>query len=80
MAIHDFMEIVGLRGVRRLHIPPVPKRREFPSGTGVSIGFAPVNTHSTQATEIKLRTRSRVLEVAFEDGARHLLPFEYLRV
>lgn len=31
-------------------------------------------------TEIKLRTRSRVLEVAFEDGARFLLPFEYLRV
>ena len=30
--------------------------------------------------EIKLRTRSRVLEVAFEDGARHQLPFEYLRV
>jgi DUF971 family protein len=32
------------------------------------------------ATEIKLRTRSRVLEVAFDDGARFLLPFEYLRV
>ena len=31
-------------------------------------------------TEIKLRTRSRVLEVAFGDGARYLLPFEYLRV
>jgi DUF971 family protein len=46
----------------------------------VSIGFDPVNTHSTQATEIKLRTRSRVLEVAFDDGTRHLLPFEYLRV
>jgi len=30
--------------------------------------------------EIRLRTRSRVLEVAFEDGARYLLPFEYLRV
>jgi DUF971 family protein len=33
-----------------------------------------------QAVEIKLRTRSRVLEVAYEDGARHELPFEYLRV
>jgi DUF971 family protein len=32
------------------------------------------------ATEIKLRTRSRVLEVVFDDGARFLLPFEYLRV
>lgn len=30
-------------------------------------------------TEIRLRTRSRVLEVAFEDGARYELPFEYLR-
>jgi DUF971 family protein len=32
-----------------------------------------------QATEIKLRTRSRVLEVTFDDGAKFLLPFEYLR-
>jgi DUF971 family protein len=32
------------------------------------------------ATEIKVRTRSRVLEVAFDDGASFLLPFEYLRV
>jgi DUF971 family protein len=31
------------------------------------------------ATEIKLRTRSRVLEVAFDDGTRFDLPFEYLR-
>ena len=33
-----------------------------------------------QAVEITLRTRSRVLDVAFEDGARFRLPFEYLRV
>jgi DUF971 family protein len=32
------------------------------------------------ASEIRLRTRSRVLEVAFADGARFALPFEYLRV
>jgi DUF971 family protein len=31
-------------------------------------------------TEIKLRTRSRVLEVAFDDGSRFELQFEYLRV
>jgi DUF971 family protein len=31
-------------------------------------------------TEIKLRSRSRVLEVTFEDGRRFELPFEYLRV
>jgi DUF971 family protein len=31
-------------------------------------------------TEIKLRTRSRVLEVTFSDGSRYELPFEYLRV
>jgi DUF971 family protein len=38
------------------------------------------NSKEIQAVEIKVRTRSRVLEVAFEDGARFLLPFEYLRV
>jgi len=31
-------------------------------------------------TTIRLRTRSRVLEVAFDDGALFELPFEYLRV
>lgn len=31
-------------------------------------------------TEIKLRSRTRVLEVAFTDGRRFELPFEYLRV
>jgi len=31
-------------------------------------------------TEIKLRNKSRVLEVAFADGARYELGFEYLRV
>ncbi len=29
---------------------------------------------------VKLRTRSRLLEVSFDDGARFELPFEYLRV
>lgn len=32
------------------------------------------------ATAIKLRKRSRILEVAFDDGSRYQLPFEYLRV
>ena len=36
-------------------------------------------TNPTLATELKLRTRSRVLEVAFADGTRFELPFEYLR-
>ena len=31
-------------------------------------------------TSIKLRTKSRLLEVAFDDGTRFELPFEYLRV
>jgi DUF971 family protein len=31
-------------------------------------------------TEIKLRSRSRLLEVTFADGQRFELPFEYLRV
>jgi DUF971 family protein len=33
-----------------------------------------------QATEIKLRTLSRVLDVSFDDGSHFELPFEYLRV
>jgi len=31
-------------------------------------------------TEIRLRRQSRVLDVAFDDGQRFELPFEYLRV
>ena len=31
-------------------------------------------------TAIKLRTKSRVLDVTFDDGNRFELPFEYLRV
>ena len=31
-------------------------------------------------TSIKARTRSRVLEVTFDDGSHFDLPFEYLRV
>jgi len=31
-------------------------------------------------TSIKLRTKSRLLEVTFGDGTRFELPFEYLRV
>jgi DUF971 family protein len=31
-------------------------------------------------TEIKLRSRSRLLDVTFDDGQRFELPFEYLRV
>jgi DUF971 family protein len=30
--------------------------------------------------QIKLRRRSRLLEVSFDDGSRYELPFEYLRV
>ena len=30
--------------------------------------------------EIKLRVKSRLLEVSFSDGTRYELPFEYLRV
>lgn len=32
------------------------------------------------ATEIRLRKAEHVLEVAFDDGARFILPAEYLRV
>ncbi len=33
-----------------------------------------------QPTEIKLRTKSRQLDIDFSDGSRFELPFEYLRV
>jgi DUF971 family protein len=36
--------------------------------------------NSPRPTDIKLRTVSRLLEVAFEDGSRFELTFEYLRV
>jgi DUF971 family protein len=39
-----------------------------------------MNEGAAVPTEIKLRTRSRLLEVAFADGSRYELPFEYLRV
>ena len=35
---------------------------------------------SPQPTELKLRTRSRLLDVRFDDGSHFELPFEYLRV
>lgn len=31
-------------------------------------------------SSLKLRTKSRLLEVTFDDGSRYELPFEYLRV
>lgn len=34
----------------------------------------------TAPVAIKLRTRSRLLEISFDDGSRFELPFEYLRV
>jgi DUF971 family protein len=36
--------------------------------------------NDVRATEIKLRQRSRLLEVSFDDGKRFELPFEFLRV
>ena len=35
---------------------------------------------STPPTEIRLRNKSRLLTVSFDDGAQFDLPFEYLRV
>ena len=37
-------------------------------------------TTTPSPTEIKLHQKSRVLEIAFEDGKRFTLPFEFLRV
>jgi DUF971 family protein len=36
--------------------------------------------HTISPTEIKLHQKSRILEIAFEDGSRFDLPCEYLRV
>ena len=36
--------------------------------------------YMTIPTEITLHQQSRLLEVAFDDGARYKLPFEFLRV
>jgi DUF971 family protein len=37
-------------------------------------------TMTDQPTEITLHQQSRLLEIAFDDGARFKLPFEFLRV
>ena len=34
----------------------------------------------TSPTEITLHQQSEILEIAFDDGARYRLPFEFLRV
>jgi DUF971 family protein len=39
-----------------------------------------VTTPEPRPTDIKVRRQSRLLEVAFDDGRRFELPFEYLRV
>lgn len=36
--------------------------------------------NTPKVTAIKLHRKSRLLEVSFADGARHLLPCEYLRL
>ena len=38
------------------------------------------SAHAPVPTDIKVRTQSRVLEIAFDDGASYSLPFEFLRV
>jgi DUF971 family protein len=39
----------------------------------------PPTPHEDPPTEIRLRRRSRLLEVSFADGAHYALSFEYLR-
>src|SRR5579864_7253815 len=54
------------------------------SGTALSCTGLPaaILMHMSEvlATEIKLRNKSRLLEVSFSDGRRFELPFEFLRV
>ena len=37
-------------------------------------------TNTPKPTEISLHQKSRILEIAFEDGARFEVPYEFLRV
>jgi DUF971 family protein len=39
-----------------------------------------MNRNTPRPTEIKLHQKSRLLEIAFDDGKRYSLPCEYLRV
>ena len=39
-----------------------------------------MDRESPQPTEIKLHQKSRVLEIAFDDGKSYRLPYEFLRV
>ena len=39
-----------------------------------------MDRNTPRPTEIKLHQKSRILEVAFDDGKRYSLPCEYLRV
>lgn len=48
--------------------------------TSTARPYTVVLMSSPVPTEIKLRTVSRRLEVAFDDGSHFELPFEYLRV
>ena len=43
LAIHDFVKVVGLRSVRRLHIPPDKNASFPPPARWPSIGFTPIN-------------------------------------
>ena len=40
----------------------------------------PMDRNTPRPTEIKLHQKSRILEIAFDDGSRFSLPCEYLRV
>jgi len=40
----------------------------------------PMDRNTPRPTEIKLHQKSRILEIAFDDGQRYSLPCEYLRV
>ena len=61
------------RAVRR----PAPRR----AGQGRRPDpLHPLSAPMPHPTSIKSRTRSRLLEVTFDDGSHYQLPFEYLRV
>ena len=76
---------------RRLPGPEHPDRLAFAAPAGPAAPFRgkmsdsqpasrPWTANTPRPTEIKLHQKSRLLEIAFDDGKRYSLPCEYLRV
>lgn len=59
--------------------PEAPSPRKFPNSTQ-TFPMAGLNPGAPTPTALTVHGQSRVLEVAFSDGARFRIPFELMRV